>query len=136
MPFRRSIRLYPVLAALAGLMTTVPWLPAAAHTLHPSADWVGETGMASYYGRSHQGRVTASGTRFNRKEMTAAHPWLPFGSKVRVTLLRTGRSIVVVVTDRLPSHGRVIDLSAAAARQLGMHHAGVARVSLAPALSG
>jgi rare lipoprotein A len=95
--------------------------------------WVGETGTASYYGRANQGRRTADGGRFDENALTAAHPWLPFGSKVRVTLRRTGHSVVVTITDRLPSPRRVIDLSLAAARLLGIEHQGVGTVSLSPA---
>jgi rare lipoprotein A len=95
--------------------------------------WIGETGTASYYGRAHQGRRTAAGGRFDQKELTAAHPWLPFGSKVRVTLQGTGHSVVVTITDRLYSARRVIDLSMAAARLLGMVRQGVGTVSLSPA---
>ncbi len=95
--------------------------------------WVSETGTASYYGRAHQGRRTAAGTRFDPNELTAAHPWLPFGTKVYVTLQDTGRSVVVTITDRLYSARRVIDLSMAAARLLGMVHRGVGTVSLSPA---
>ncbi len=65
-------------------------------------------------------------------ELTAAHPWLPFGSRVRVTLRDTGQAVVVVVTDRLHSARRVIDLSLGAARELGMLRRGVAHVVLAP----
>ena len=95
--------------------------------------WAGETGTASYYGRAHQGRRTADGSRFDENALTAAHPWLPFGSKVRVTMRETGNSVVVTITDRLPSARRVIDLSLAAARLLGMVHQGVGAVSLSPA---
>jgi rare lipoprotein A len=95
--------------------------------------WVGETGTASYYGHALQGRRTAAGTRFDPNELTAAHPWLPFGSRVSVTLQDTGRSVVVTITDRLYSARRVIDLSMAAARLLGMARQGVATVSLSPA---
>jgi rare lipoprotein A len=94
--------------------------------------WVSETGTASYYGRAHQGRRTASGDRFDPSELTAAHPWLPFGTRVSVTLRDTGRTVVVTITDRLYSARRVIDLSMAAARLLGMVHQGVGTVSLAP----
>ena len=94
--------------------------------------WVGETGVASYYGRAHQGRRTASGGGFDQKALTAAHPWLPFGTKVRVTLRDTGRSVVVVITDRLYSARRVIDLSVAAAQLLGIVPQGLATVSLTP----
>jgi rare lipoprotein A len=94
--------------------------------------WVSETGTASYYGQAHQGRRTADGSRFDLNELTAAHPWLPFGSRVVVTLKDTGRSVVVTITDRLYSARRVIDLSMAAARMLGMVHQGIGTVSLSP----
>lgn len=98
-----------------------------------SAIWPGEIGLASYYGSRHQGRRTASGARFDQRALTAAHPWLPFGTKVRVTVEATGRSAVVIITDRLPSRRRVIDLSTAAARLLGIVRQGLAEVSLTPA---
>lgn len=98
-----------------------------------SAIWPGETGVASFYGSRHQGRRTASGGRFDQKALTAAHPWLPFGTKVRVTVEATGISVVVTITDRLPSRRRVIDLSTAAARLLGIVRQGLAEVSLTPA---
>jgi rare lipoprotein A len=62
--------------------------------------------------------------------MTAAHPWLPFGTRIRVTHVSSGRSIVVVVNDRLPSKRRVLDLSLGAAKALGMIRQGVAAVEI------
>lgn len=86
---------------------------------------------ASWYGRSFQGRRTASGTPFNSQKLTAAHRTLSIGSKVKVTELRTGRSVVVQITDRGPYRaGRGIDLSYAAARQLGIVQRGIARVQI------
>ena len=64
--------------------------------------------------------------------LTAAHPWLPFGTKVLVTVVSTGKSVIVTITDRLYSKRRVIDLSTAAAQILGMMRAGIIRVSLSP----
>ena len=64
--------------------------------------------------------------------LTAAHRWLPFGTKVRVTLAATGKAVIVTITDRLYSKRRVIDLSTAAAATLGILHAGIAQVSLSP----
>ena len=88
-------------------------------------------GVASWYGREFAGHRTASGERFNPGEYTAAHRTLPFGSRVRVTNAQ-GRSVVVRINDRGPfSRGRVIDLSQAAASELGIVRAGSARVSLA-----
>ena len=95
-----------------------------------SGDWKGETGIASFYGRAFQGRRTAGGGRFNQLALTAAHPWLPLGTKVLVTVEETGRAVVVTITDRLPSGRRVIDVSLAAARALGFVGQGLAEVSL------
>lgn len=98
----------------------------------PHQNSVIETGTASYYGKAHQGLRTASGQRFDDTQLTAAHHWLPFGTKVRVTLLHTGNSVVVKITDRLHARRRILDLSLAAARALGMVHQGVALVELTP----
>ncbi len=88
-------------------------------------------GIASYYGRRFHGRQTASGQRFDMHAMTAAHRTLPFGSRVRVTNPRNGRSVVVHINDRGPYiGGRTIDLSRAAAEELGMIQAGVGPVVL------
>ena len=89
------------------------------------------SGRASYYGRRFAGRPTASGEIFDPTELTAAHRTLPFGSMVRVTYPVTGESVTVRVNDRGPFHGkRVIDLSRAAAEELGLVKAGVATVEL------
>lgn len=89
-------------------------------------------GMASYYGKELAGNRTASGERFNPSHLTAAHRTLPFGSRVRVTNVANGDSVIVRINDRGPfSHGRVIDVSHAAAREIGMHRSGTARVKLA-----
>jgi len=86
-------------------------------------------GIASYYGYDGSGNRTASGQRFNPEGMTAAHRSLPFGTQVRVTNTRNGRSVVVRINDRGPFiRGRVIDLSAGAARILGMMGSGIAPV--------
>jgi rare lipoprotein A len=85
------------------------------------------SGMASYYG-NESGSKTASGQRFNQNAMTCAHRSLPFGTKLRVT--HGGQSVVVTVNDRGPFvHGRVLDLSTAAARAVGLTSAGVGRVT-------
>jgi rare lipoprotein A len=97
----------------------------------PSA-WVGEVGKASYYGPVYNGRRAANGLRFNQMALTAAHAWLPFGTKVRVILAGTDRSVIVTITDRMYSSRRVVDLSVAAARELGMTRRGVAEVTLSP----
>ena len=88
-------------------------------------------GVASYYGRRFHGRLTANGERFNMNAMTAAHKTLPFGTRVRVTNPRNGRSVVVRINDRGPFiKGRTIDLSRGAATQIGMIARGHARVEL------
>jgi rare lipoprotein A len=89
------------------------------------------SGMASYYGDELEGNRTASGERFDPDSLTAAHRTLPFGSKVRVTNLANGQSVVVRINDRGPfGRGRVIDISHAAAREIGMHRSGTARVKM------
>ena len=89
-------------------------------------------GMASYYGNELAGNRTASGERFDPGQLTAAHRSLPFGSMVRVTNTSNGDSVIVRINDRGPfAHGRVIDVSQAAAREIGMHRSGTARVKLA-----
>jgi len=90
-----------------------------------------ETGTASWYGSWHQGRLTASGERFNARAFTAAHRSLPFGTIIRVTNLATGETVKVRVNDRGPYiRGRTLDLSAAAAKALGITKDGVARVRI------
>lgn len=91
------------------------------------------TGVASYYGQELAGNRTASGERFNPEELTAAHRTLAFNSKVRVTNMANGQSVIVRINDRGPfgGHKRVIDVSHAAAREIGMHRSGTARVSMA-----
>ncbi len=88
------------------------------------------SGVASWYGAELAGHRTASGERFNPNELTAAHRTLPLGTQVKVTY--AGRSVIVRVNDRGPFAGhRVIDLSRAAAEQIGLRRAGSGRVTLA-----
>jgi rare lipoprotein A len=88
-------------------------------------------GIASYYGYDWAGNRTASGKRFNPEGMTAAHRSLPFGTRVRVTNTRNGRSVIVSITDRGPYiRGRIIDLSLGAARVIGMVQSGIAPVKV------
>lgn len=87
------------------------------------------TGKASYYAKKFEGRRTASGEVFSNAELTAAHPFLPFGTWVRVTHLASGRQVVVRINDRGPYvRNRIIDLSQAAADSLGIRHHGLAQV--------
>ena len=89
----------------------------------------GPSGAASWYGPGFHGRLTANGERFNTHALTAAHRTLPFGAQVLVTNKTNGRSVVVRINDRGPFvGGRVIDLSKASARAIGV--SGVAKVSL------
>ncbi|MFB2895941.1 septal ring lytic transglycosylase RlpA family protein [Aerosakkonemataceae cyanobacterium BLCC-F50] len=88
-------------------------------------------GLASWYGPGFHGNRSASGERYNQEALTAAHRSLPFGTMVRVTNLRNGLSVVVRINDRGPfSRGRIIDLSAASARIIGLKGTGVARVTV------
>ena len=85
-------------------------------------------GVASFY---TEGSSTASGEKFDPHELTAAHPTLPFGTKLRVTNTATGKSVTVRVNDRGPYvPGRVVDVSYSAAQALGMVNAGTAKVKL------
>lgn len=89
------------------------------------------TGLASWYGANFQGRPTASGEPFDVAQLTAAHRTLPFGTVVRVRCVETRKTVVVRINDRGPFvQGRVIDLSEAAARDLGMIQAGVIPVEI------
>ena len=90
-----------------------------------------ELGRASWYGRTHNGRPTASGAPFDMNGMTAAHRVLPMGSRVRIDNLENGRSVVLTVNDRGPFvRGRIVDVSREAARQLGFAEQGTAQVRL------
>jgi rare lipoprotein A len=99
----------------------------------PEAPAVGTTaeGVASWYGPQYHGRATASGERFDQDALTAAHPYWAFGTRVKVTLLSTGRSVVVRINDRFPAYkGRLIDLSRGAARDIGLIGPGTGPVRL------
>ncbi|MGH9326656.1 MAG: septal ring lytic transglycosylase RlpA family protein [Terriglobia bacterium] len=109
----------------AGLPT---WVPICARKLMPrnSTD-----GLASWYGMENQGNATASGEAFNVDAMTAAHPDLPMGTKIKVTNLSNLRSLVLRVNDRGPFiPGRLLDVSRAAASRLGFMRRGKAEVRI------
>lgn len=109
----------------SGCTTTKPSRPAA------PAPGTRIVGLASWYGQKHQGRATASGEAFDMNKLTAAHRTMPFGTRLRVTNVETGRSVVVRVNDRGPwANDRVLDVSLAAARTLGMVGDGVTRVEI------
>jgi rare lipoprotein A len=126
MPLTKNI------TSLAGLLGGIGLLMLAscATTPAPTTESGGaEVGIASYYADRFHGRQTASGERYDRNAYTAAHRRLPFGTKVQVTRLDTGSSVEVRINDRGPFvKGRVIDLSYAAAKKLGMLRRGVVRV--------
>jgi peptidoglycan lytic transglycosylase len=85
-------------------------------------------GLASFYSEDQE---TASGERFDRHGLSAAHPSLPFGTRLRVTNVGNGRSVTVLVNDRGPFvDGRIIDITSAAAEVLGMLDVGVVKVTL------
>ena len=95
--------------------------------------WLTFEGRASWYGDFEDGQPTANKETFDKNAMTAASPWLPFGTKWIVTY--RGRSVIVRINDRLPGKwNRILDLSFAAARELGMLERGVAKVKIIPAL--
>ena len=95
-----------------------------------AAEQIG-SGKASYYGKQHHNKLTASGERFDQHSLTAAHRTLPFGTKVRVINTRNGKSVVVRINDRGPCvRGRVIDLSKAAFESIASTRAGVIPVRL------
>lgn len=128
-PVRRP-RLVPLAAAWCFLA-----LPACAGRYAPESREVRpgweQTGVASWYGEPFHGRATASGERYDQEGLTAAHKFLPFGTWVRVENLDNGRTVRVRITDRGPFvGGRIVDLSRAAARSLGLLGPGTARVRL------
>lgn len=113
-------------AFVAGCSLPIPWerLPAPSHG--PVQE-----GVASWYGPAFQGRRTASGEVYDQERLTAAHQTLPFGTRVRVTNLENGRHVVVRINDRGPfKKRRILDLSRAAAREIGMLGRGTARVRI------
>jgi rare lipoprotein A len=88
-------------------------------------------GVASWYGPGYHGNRASSGERYDQDQLTAAHPYWAFGTRVKVTLLSNGRSVVVRINDRFPAHkGRAIDVSRAAARAIGLIGPGTGQVRL------
>jgi rare lipoprotein A len=117
-------------AAPAATATPAP-APAPAPVAAPAATMAGMDGLAAYYSDRLNGRKTASGQVFDQQKLTAAHQTLPFGTMVKVTNTKNGRSVVVRINDRGPTQaGRVIDLSHAAASKLGMLRSGLVPVKL------
>lgn len=133
-PFRLPLLL--VLIGLTGCASqpptsSIPPPPPATAPQPPAEPFFTQTGLASFYGRGHDGKITANGESFDHQDFTAAHRTLAFGTIVRVTNLDNGQTVTVKITDRGPFvRGRIIDVSLAAARALGMQEQGVARVRL------
>jgi rare lipoprotein A len=114
------------------VLATSPALAKINHHGEPGAEY----GIASTYSLKLVGHTTASGETLDRKRMTAAHTRLPFGTRLVVTNKRNGRKVIVTINDRGPyKKGRIIDLSPAAAAQLGMQRAGLAPVEIRLALA-
>jgi rare lipoprotein A len=122
----------PTAAAAPAMASTAPLAETQPGEQDPSsAKAVDQVGIASWYGNQHQGRLTASGERFDEHKLTAAHRTLPLDTKVKVTNLENGKSIEVKVNDRGPYiPGRVLDLSTQAAKMLGMEKEGLALVRI------
>ncbi len=122
-----ALALLPVLLSAACSGNRRPNVPSA-----PVGPVAGvERGTASWYGPGFNGHRTASGERYNMRELTAAHPTLPFGTQVEVRNLENGQAVVVRINDRGPyAKSRVIDLSYAAAREVGVFGPGTAEVEL------
>jgi rare lipoprotein A len=105
--------------------------PAAASGALTGAVGETQTGLAAYYSQRLNGSRTASGERFNNGAMTTSHQTLPFGTMVKVTTVKTNRSVVLRVNDRGPTQpDRIVDVSRLAARRLGFIRAGLAEVKL------
>lgn len=121
----------PAPAAIVAAPATTTPVAALPQSLEQDFETI-KGGTASFYGHSLRGARTASGERFNPDDLTAAHPSLPFGTKLRVTNALTGDSVMVRINDRGPFHSnRVIDLSEAAAKEIGIARMGSGKVELA-----
>ena len=141
-PSFSRLTLLVLLASLAGCTTAAP-PPAppplvstpppltAAPDLSETKPFFSQTGIASFYGAAHEGKTRADGGTFDPNALTAAHLSLAFGTVVRVTNLRNGKTVKVAINDRGPHvKDRIVDLSSSAARALGIESKGIARVRL------
>ena len=131
-----KLRIFGLLA-----VANVLWIPpTSAAPMKPKASNATKNlklcyiGTASWYGEQHQGKKMANGQRFDRKKLTAASWYLPFGTQILVINLNNGESVVVTITDRGPNHrlNRIIDLSEAAAKRLDYIGQGLTKVFLYP----
>ena len=128
----RTMRI--VVALFVAFVTVAPATRVGAHA---TTSGISLKGLASWYADAHHGRPTASGELFDQHALTAAHRSLPFGTIVRVTNLRNGKTVDVRVNDRGPFiAGRIIDLSRAAARAIGSIGHGIVPVRLEIVPSG
>lgn len=132
----KARRLIPLFFALLltgcqSLQDGLTRVPGKVSHVYVNAPMPPETGIASWYGGRWIGRLTANGETYREGDITAAHKRLPFHTPVRVTDLKTGKSIIVRINNRGPFiRGRIIDLSVAAARKLGTYERGIARVQI------
>lgn len=141
---RYANNLSPVSKTSRLLVATLPLLLTVACSVNrrpndgaPSLGRPLESGVASWYGPGFQGRRTASGEKYNMYDLTAAHPSLPFGTRLMVRNTNSGKSVVVRVNDRGPyKKSRILDLSYAAAREVGVFGPGTAHVEIYPAPPG
>lgn len=118
----RSLAVLLVVSAIAGCSRAVVVAPTPGRP---------QSGVASWYGPGFHGQPTSSGAIYDQHSLTAAHPSLPLGTRARVTNLDNGKSVEVLINDRGPfAKGRVIDLSHAAAQEIGMLGPGTARVQI------
>lgn len=130
-PVTRARRIHPVLALVLALAACGGAPKSEREPRAPRVVSETQVGIASYYGKGHHGHKTASGERYSRFALTAAHRTFAMNTRVRVTHERSGRSVIVRINDRGPfTRGRIIDLSEAAAKELGIIRAGIARVKV------
>ena len=121
----------PAVSTVANVIPPPPPPPTAKPAVHPFRTAISNLGMASFYSDFFNGKRTANGEVFDQNLMTACHKTLPFGTLMRVINVATGRSVVVRINDRgILTPSRVIDLSHAAATEIGMLESGVAKVRL------
>lgn len=122
----RRVMIWAVLIATASMVVACASQKPAGPEKHYR-----ETGLASYYAHRFHGRRTASGETYLEDRLTAAHRWLPFGTRLKVTNLTNGRKVYVRVNDRGPFiKGRIIDLSNAAAQKIDMIDQGIVKVTV------
>lgn len=121
----------PFIRGLFAAAVIAVFMVFAVHEAHAGKAGQSFSGVASWYGGKFHGRKTANGERYDMNKLTAAHKSLPFGTRVKVTNRKNGRSVIVRINDRGPYAGkRVIDLSRKAAEAVGMIRSGIAPVTV------